>query len=218
MSTVLLAVLLLSATPNEAVGTPAVVQQSPNARVEKLLATPRTGKELEDATHAALRRWAHPSNKDAGAAAREFIVLYKELQSDKQIAKPDRDQLRLKVRGRLTQLAAMIDAKSAKQQPATVAKIGNPQGILAQQAPAAAQGGGMGAGFGGGPNNNADDDNGPALVELIQTTISPASWDVNGGPGTVYYWRPQRALVISAGQDEQDAIGEVLEQLEEMGR
>jgi hypothetical protein len=39
-------------------------------------------------------------------------------------------------------------------------------------------------------------DNGPALVDLIQRTISPASWDVNGGPGSIVYFRPSRALVV----------------------
>lgn len=43
---------------------------------------------------------------------------------------------------------------------------------------------------------NIQNDAGPELVELIQKTISPAHWNVNGGPGSIYYWRPGRALVI----------------------
>ncbi|KKL21876.1 hypothetical protein LCGC14_2441080, partial [marine sediment metagenome] len=39
--------------------------------------------------------------------------------------------------------------------------------------------------FGGGAW--ADNDHGEALVELIQQVISPATWDVNGGPGAIYY-------------------------------
>ena len=41
-------------------------------------------------------------------------------------------------------------------------------------------------------------DYGPALVELIQRTIAPGFWDVNGGPGTIVYYAPLRALVVRA--------------------
>ena len=38
----------------------------------------------------------------------------------------------------------------------------------------------------------------PQLIELIQRTISPQSWDVNGGSSTIQYWRPGMALVVRA--------------------
>ncbi len=41
-------------------------------------------------------------------------------------------------------------------------------------------------------------DYGPALVELIQRTIVPKFWDVNGGPGTIVYYRPAMVLVVRA--------------------
>ena len=78
-------------------------------------------------------------------------------------------------------------------QPATMGNL--PSAILAQV-------GAGGPGFLGGPNGaqaalgNAD--NGAALVELIQTVISPESWDINGGRGSIYYYRPLRVLVIGA--------------------
>ncbi len=46
--------------------------------------------------------------------------------------------------------------------------------------------------FGGAPRR----DYGPDLVALIQRTISPKSWDVNGGAGTIYYYWPWYALVV----------------------
>jgi len=39
-------------------------------------------------------------------------------------------------------------------------------------------------------------DNGQALVDLIQRTIEPPSWDVNGGPGSIVYFAPSRVLVV----------------------
>ncbi len=41
-------------------------------------------------------------------------------------------------------------------------------------------------------------DNSAALIDLIQSTIQPDSWNVNGGPGALYYFRPVHALVVRA--------------------
>lgn len=73
--------------------------------------------------------------------------------------------------------------------------------------------GGLGGGFGGG----TADDNGEALVELIQAVIKPDHWDVNGGPGAIYYWRNQRALVIRATDDVHGSAGDVLQQVRRVG-
>ena len=50
-------------------------------------------------------------------------------------------------------------------------------------------------------------DYGPALVNLIKTTISPKSWDINGGPGVIVYYPPLRLLVIRATNDIHYQIG-----------
>ena len=56
-------------------------------------------------------------------------------------------------------------------------------------------------------------DHGPMLVELIQRTISPKSWDVNGGASTIRYWRPGMALVVRAPEGLHEKVGPVLQQL-----
>jgi hypothetical protein len=56
-------------------------------------------------------------------------------------------------------------------------------------------------------------DYGPELVELIQATISPATWDINGGNGSVVYFAPLRVLVVSAPGTVHNRIGGVLGQL-----
>ena len=47
-------------------------------------------------------RWA---TETPDLAARQFIVLYKELQSDTRMAAAQRDELRAKIRGRLVKLS-----------------------------------------------------------------------------------------------------------------
>jgi len=50
-------------------------------------------------------------------------------------------------------------------------------------------------------------DYGMILVDLIERTISPEFWDVNGGPGTIVYYRQWHALVIRATPDIHRLIG-----------
>jgi hypothetical protein len=38
--------------------------------------------------------------------------------------------------------------------------------------------------------------NAALLIALIQTTIEPSSWQVNGGPGTIYFHAPSMSLVV----------------------
>jgi hypothetical protein len=56
-------------------------------------------------------------------------------------------------------------------------------------------------------------DYGPALVDLIQRTIVPEFWDVNGGPGTIVYYRPLMCLVVRATSDVHHRLGGTIDAL-----
>jgi general secretion pathway protein D len=77
---------------------------------------------------------------------------------------------------------------------------------------AAPQGGGpVGFGPGGlGGGSMADFD---SLIELIETTIRPQSWDAVGGPGSIAPFMTNLTLVVSQTQDVQEDIVDLLEQL-----
>ncbi len=47
----------------------------------------------------------------------------------------------------------------------------------------------------------------------VPRTIAPDSWDIRGGPGSIYYWRPGRALVVRQTTEVHDWLAETLEQL-----
>lgn len=66
-------------------------------------------------------------------------------------------------------------------------------------------------GFGGRPIP----DFGWDLVRLIQSTIAPDAWDVNGGGATIIYYRPLFLLVVRAPLELQDDVGGVLGKLRE---
>lgn len=71
--------------------------------------------------------------------------------------------------------------------------MGGPAGVLSQTG---AAGGGVGP-----------PDFGPDLVDLIQRTIQPEFWDVNGGPGTIVYYRPLHCLVVRATSEVHHRLG-----------
>jgi hypothetical protein len=227
MSTLWAVVLLLAAAPNEAAAGKILTLPSV-AGPDQPLVEPRTGAKLRDATQAALRRWAKPGDKAAEQAAREFLVLYEELRRDDQLPPAEREQLSAKIRGRLSSLARQIERRAAAQQrragsdrPQSLDAVAQGAAVLAQWGARGRQPGQLGGGWPGG-NGTAgamqSDDAGQQLVELIQQTIAPQTWDVNGGPGSIYYWRPGRALAIRATEEVHEEIGGLLEQLQRAGR
>jgi hypothetical protein len=74
--------------------------------------------------------------------------------------------------------------------------MGGPADVFGQ---AAARGGGVGP-----------PDYGPDLVDLIQRTIQPDFWDVNGGPGTIFYYRNLHCLVVRATSEVHHRLGGTL--------
>jgi hypothetical protein len=62
------------------------------------------------------------------------------------------------------------------------------------------------------------DDFSDELIELIQNTIDPDHWNVNGGPGAIAYYRPALALVVRARSEVHGRIGDVLGGIRAAGR
>ena len=219
MSLLWIAVLALSASPSEGVAPVDSVTPSQSRSAEPL-ASPRTGRELEEAARAALRHWAGVSDKQADTAAREFVVLYKELQQDTRLARSQREEVRVKVRSRLSLLAQQIAKRNSQEtrvskSEAKSVRVGQDTKVLAQAGAGFGMGGAGPAAQGGG--GVANDDAGEDLVALIQQTIAPKTWEANGGPGTISYWRTQRAIVARTTQDVHEEISDVLEQLNRAG-
>lgn len=234
MSPLLAAVLVVCAPPMKASPSPidelSVKAPDTKASAEATQAAGRTGPELRDAVRVALRRWARPTDAQAESAAREFIALYRELRADDKLAQSQRGYFAGKVRGRLIQLSEQISKRIAReerlaknQRTGTLTSPAKSESTSRQQdagdssatdyVPGTASGG---PARGGGAMQSPD--YGPQLVELIQRVIRPESWDVNGGPGSIYYWYPGRALVIRQTQEVHEDIGGAVEQLRRAGR
>jgi hypothetical protein len=149
-----------------------------------------------------------------------LIDLYREM-----AAHPKRDsslvlkQLGLRLRSRLQKVSDHIERQSSRvkrdvKKSAPPALTAPEASVLAQQLPA--PGGAAGAGGGqpaAAPGAPGGFDYGPELVDIIQRTISPETWDINGGNGSVVYFAPLRVLVVSAPGTVHDQVGDVLGQL-----
>ncbi|MCC6125309.1 MAG: hypothetical protein IT426_10130 [Pirellulales bacterium] len=231
MSTFCIALMLFAVQPvagNQTENQPqaAISQDSPPLADGEIAAAPnRRGKELEETARAALRRWVKIDKTNAPSAAREFLAVFDALKQDTTLPPATRRQLGGQVRNRLVRLAEMISrsnaAKRRNDSPPHLGNVRDAPQVLGQLGGGMNRPGGLGnqnrpaqrGGFGGNPANNFPPDAGEDLVALIQKTIAPASWDINGGPGSIYYWRPGRALVIRASEDVHEQIGGVLGQL-----
>ena len=71
---------------------------------------------------------------------------------------------------------------------------------------------GRGGGAAVGPDWGQD------LVELIERTIQPDFWEVNGGPGSIYYFRSLHALVVRATGEVHEKIGGAVGALRRAGQ
>lgn len=147
---------------------------------------------------------------DTPAARREqaqtFLKLYT---ATSEMPAADRTRWQLRLKSRLVRLANAIEKDRADRTgPSSAdADVGSSAASEARTSQADAAPATMGS-AGGGPQ-----DDGQALVELIQATIAPQSWDVNGGPGTIIYWPAWHVLVVRQTDDVHEQIGGVVHAL-----
>lgn len=186
--------------------------------------------ELRDVIQAGLRRWARPAPKDVPQAARELLALYRQVLGDKSLSSTERETLRQRLRTRLIALGDQINAKAAHEarlaanapgghavaDPASV-RLPDDRGANLAQMGVALPAGGAGIGVGGAAADAAAADNGQQLVDLIQQTIAPHTWDVNGGPGVIYYWQPGKAIAVRQTSDVHEQLGGLANQLRQAG-
>ena len=69
----------------------------------------------------------------------------------------------------------------------------------------------------GAMGGRAVDDHGPELVELIETVIAPATWEKNGGFGSIVYFAPLRALLVRPPGERHRQLGHLLGNLRAAG-
>jgi hypothetical protein len=113
-----------------------------------------------------------------------------------------------------SEAAATLLAEHAGRRAAeSVAQIA--QFVLAQQGVAGPAGQAAAGAVAAAPPFTGD--YGPDLVDLIETVIAPSTWERNGGPGSIYYYRPLRVLVIRQTGEVHGKIGGTIGALRRAG-
>jgi hypothetical protein len=190
---------------------------------------------LRASFHQTLRSTARST--DYQASAGRLLELYRALEADTELVNDDRLPMQQIVRGRLEKLASQIrkqgnradaearNVNSADQglqefldalverstKPANPAAVNRPAVLAQQRGIANAP---VGRFAGQNPLPAAPPvDYGQDLVELIEATIAPSSWDTNGGAGTIRYFGPLRVLVVRQTSEVHGQLGDLLPQL-----
>lgn len=180
----------------------------------------RQGNELMEEFRAITKKWKTIKPEQAEDAAHDYLSLYEELLADTQLPTPTRKRLQGTVKTRLGNISQTLNrnvaksrvAPSAEAASATVQRVTLPD----DKTTVAAQ---RGVGNWNSGNVNTDDYDrrgrmgAEQLIEVIKTTISPDSWEDNGGNGTIMYWGAQRYLIIRQTQEVHEQIGGVMGQL-----
>lgn len=84
-------------------------------------------------------------------------------------------------------------------------------GVKTGQMPGSSNSAGGPGGLGGGAQADFD-----SLIDLIETTIKPNSWQDNGGPGSISSFETNLSLVVSQTQEVHEEIADLLKQLRRM--
>jgi hypothetical protein len=186
------AVLALSFVLIGAPGDDATGSAPPSASSMPAALTPGEARLL---VRAGLADAARIARTDRQAAARGLLPLYERLRDDDQLPEGTRRRHLRSVGVRLTRLAREIARLDRRDRPGGAAS-----------ASAASHDASPHAAAGGRPQR----DTGWQLVELIQNTVSPDHWDVNGGPGSIFYYAPLRVLVVRASGSGHEGVGDAL--------
>ena len=164
---------------------------------------------LHAAIRAAMRSEAIATTvSQQNTASRALCALYGEVQSNDLMSHRSRVQWADKIRSRFLGIKKKLEAAIAHKKDlrqTTPASTANPT-ISSTPSTGPAMGGQAQA-----------DDNGIALVELIQQTIRPDIWDVNGGQASIVYFAPLRALVVRAPGDAHRRADHLLNRLRAAG-
>lgn len=166
------------------------------------------------------------SDSDVSQAVSDLVNVHKDLVSDPRFGRSDVLQgYRRRVAAKLRQAKKDIERELKKRQLSKVVSLSEARNPLTDDwvARVVSDQLSLVGNTLGGPSRLVDEvtrrggfaaagvlDFGPALVQLIQSTISPQTWDVNGGPGTIIYYRPLFLMVVRAPLQTQEDVGDVL--------
>ena len=192
------------------------ISAEPTTEADVAVVESRTPRQWRADVHAALKAQATAEAKDQDAAMRQLLDLYSGLKHSEDISDLLRKSMQRKLRLRLVRLHREVVAKGEKAGDRVAngdAETELPESVATEEGPRIhAQNGFFGDAAGGGRNKEGQD-----LAELIETTIARDTWVAAGGTGTIVYWAPGKALVVTNQGEVHDDLGDLIEGLRDAG-
>lgn len=177
-------------------------QQPAVAPVPNTVNAATTVNDLRDAYIAVLRKSARRAEPDPQAVVPELAALYAELADAERMSHAEISRMRGCLRIRLEHIRDQLlrDLRS-QQRPANRERRRAGRNGQTRSAATQLNGGG------------AEAARVAQLIDLIQSTIAPDSWETSGGRGSIRYFGPAKALVIRQTGEVHRHIGDMLQQL-----
>jgi len=139
--------------------------------------------ELREAYSQVLKQSVRKVKPDPFVVVPELVELYGDLAGTTLLSHAEKSRMRRGLKSRLEELRGRVIRKEFQRQRQQKRKLWRAQ--RARRVPAGVKL------AGGGEANRA-----AKLIELIQKTIAPDTWDVNGGKGTISYFPLLKVLVV----------------------
>ena len=173
---------------------------------------------------------AAKTDKQRSEAVHKMVAIYRELKKDPRLETSDTlKKYKAKLWSRMTRVKQDLERRLARE--SRLAERGGnreelqaieqaTQNLASQMSMMNYTMGGpsyvleqSGGAFGGG----ASFDHSQELIDLIQRTIKPDSWDVHGGTGSIFYYRPLMALVVRATSEVHGNVGGLMRAMRQAG-
>lgn len=181
---------------------PAVAEISPSRFGE--VNRPLTLEDVREAYLSALQKSARRANPEPADVVPALTRVYNDLETVEGLSHAERSRMQSSVEARLKQLRdKLIRELLRNKKIADRKKRRSPRSKTKKPVDEKAE---MLAG--GGANAQAI-----KLIDLIQNTIAPESWQAAGGRGSIYYFDLLKVLVVRQTGEVHHQLGGVLEQL-----
>lgn len=128
----------------------------------------------------------------------ELTRIFRDLRQDDSLVATERAELQRAVSQRLSAIAGQLRRRLPQAGQHILGQQFNPFANLNQPA----QG-----------NQPQSIDPAQELIEVIQDTIAPTSWDTRGGQGVIRFWGPGHALIIRQSSDVHGALAQLIADL-----
>jgi hypothetical protein len=148
--------------------------------------------ELRDLCRHLLEKTAGRNHSSPHEFTERLVGLHRSIAGCERMSHAERKRLRSRVEGRLKQLLVLLK-RDVRRLPGK--KSAKPVRVIKPSL-----------------NGPAEIRNAIDLINLIQSTIAPASWDVNGGKGSIQFYSPLNVLVIRNTSEVHGSAGSALRQ------